>query len=118
LRTFVYNPDYLIILDDSLLDMLDLTQGLKKTGVVVINSEGRGSNRKLDGFKVFSINATKIAMDMLGKPIVNTVMLGAFAKATGLVLIKNLTESVGEKFEGELKTRNVSAVKRAYEEMK
>jgi pyruvate ferredoxin oxidoreductase gamma subunit len=57
-------------------------------------------------------------MDMLGKPIVNTVMLGAFAKATGLVLIKNLTESVGEKFEGELKTRNVSAVKRAYEEMK
>jgi pyruvate ferredoxin oxidoreductase gamma subunit len=112
LRSHIYNPDYLIVLDDSL---NGFTKGLKKNGIIIINSKER---KDFEGFRVFSIDATKLAMDILEKPIVNTAMLGAFAKATGLISLESLIEAVGEKFEGEAKKRNLDLVRKAYEEMK
>ena len=57
-------------------------------------------------------------MDILERPIVNTAMLGAFAKATNLVTMKSLEEALKEKFEGKILEKNIQAVKRAYDEMR
>ena len=113
LRTEVYTPDHVIILDDSLPKVVDITEGLSKEGIILINSDRK---MKFNNYRVYNLDANKIAMEVLGRPIVNTVMLGAFAKATNLVSLKNLVESISERFEGELKDKNVLAVERAYRE--
>jgi pyruvate ferredoxin oxidoreductase gamma subunit len=115
LRTQVYDPDYVIVLDNSLPNVVDITKGLTKKGMILINSDEK---KKFGSFSAFTVDANKIAMDILGKPIVNTVMLGAFAKATKLVTLKSLIEAVEERFEGAMRDKNVQAIKRAYEETK
>jgi len=113
LRTQVYNPDNVIVLDDSLPKVINITRGLPREGIILINSERK---MKFNGYKVYTVDANKIALEILGRPIVNTVMLGAFAKATDLISLENLVVSIKERFEGELKKKNVLAVKRAYKE--
>jgi len=114
LRTQVYDPDYVIVLDDSLPNVVDITKGLAKNGMILINSD----EKKKFGFPTYTVDANRIAMTVLGKPIVNTVMLGAFAKATNLVSLKSLLEAIGERFEGVMIEKNVQAIKKAYEETK
>jgi len=111
LRTFIYEPDYLIVLDDSLLK-LDITKGLKKGSIILINSEHK---QKLKDFRVFSIDATKIAMEVLGRPIINTAILGAFIRSTGIVLLKSLEEAILERFPGDVGKKNVIAIRKSYE---
>jgi pyruvate ferredoxin oxidoreductase gamma subunit len=116
LRTQVYGPDYVIVLDDSLPGVVDITRGLAKGGMVLINSEEK---KKFGAFATHTLDANKIAMEVLGKPIVNTVMLGAFAKATRLVSLGSLLQAVEERFEdGGIKEKNMLAIKKAYEETK
>jgi pyruvate ferredoxin oxidoreductase gamma subunit len=114
LRTHIYEPDYLLVLDSSLIKAIDVTKGLKKNGVIVINSAEKIKSK----FSSFNINATKIALEVLGKPIVNTAMLGAFAKATKLITMKSLKKALKEKFSGDLLEKNIHAVRKAYDEMK
>ena len=77
LRSEVYTPDHVIVLDDSLTKAVDITGGLSREGVILINSDRR---RKFNHYKVYTVNATKIALEILGRPIVNTVMLGRSPK--------------------------------------
>jgi pyruvate ferredoxin oxidoreductase gamma subunit len=113
LRTQVYDPNYVIVLDDSLPNVVDITRGLAKDGMILINSE---EQKRFGPFPTYTVDADRIAMGVLGRPIVNTVMLGAFAKATKLVSLKSLVEAIGERFEGAVRDKNVEAIKRAYEE--
>ncbi len=114
LRTHVYEPDILLVLDSSLLKTIDITKGLKKDSMIIINS-----GEKLDlGYKTYYVDATKIAIDVLGRPIVNTAMLGAFAKAANLVSLSNIEEALKEKFSGPVLEKNLIAIKRAYAEVK
>lgn len=113
LRTEVYTPDHVIVLDDSLPKIVDITEGLRKGGIILMNSERK---EKFNNYDVYNVDANRIAMEVLGRPIVNTVMLGAFAKATKLTSLESLLESISERFEGEMREKNVLAVKRAYEE--
>lgn len=115
LRTQVYEPDYVIVLDDSLVNVSDITKGLTKQGMILINSEEK---KRFGSFPTYAVDANRIAMDVFGKPIVNTVMLGAFAKAAKLVSLKSLIDAIGERFEGAIKDKNVEAIRRAYEETK
>jgi len=114
-RTQVYNPNYLIVLDCSLLEMVDVTKGLKKNSIIILNSH---KCHKLGNFKTFSVDATKIALDIFGKPIVNTVMLGAFVKATDIVTLKSVEVAIKERFEKDVANKNIKAVRRAYNECK
>ena len=114
LRTHIYEPDILLVLDSSLIKSVDITKGLKKNGTIIINSE---TKPKLF-YKLYNIDATSIAMDTIGKPIVNTAMLGAFAKATKLVSLKSIEEALKEKFSGTLLEKNLQAVRKAYNEVK
>jgi pyruvate ferredoxin oxidoreductase gamma subunit len=114
IRTHVYEPDYLLVLDESLLSVVDITNGLKKNGIIIINSEKKPDLK----FKTYTINATKIALDLLGRPIVNTAMLGSFAKASKLISLKSIEEAIKERFSPDLAKKNIEAIKRAYNETK
>ena len=109
LRAEVYNPNYLIILDDSL---PDVTKGLEKNGTIIINSD---KTKKIGIYKTITIDATKIAIETFGRNIVNTAVLGAFAKATKLLSLRSIEEAIKEKFPSSLAEKNILAVKKAYE---
>ena len=123
LRTHAYDPNYLVVLDPSLMNAIDVTKGLRDDGVLIINSDKK---IKVKNYKVFNVNASKIALDILGKPIVNTAMLGAFAKVTKKLKddkkssfctsLKSLEEAIKERFPKELAEKNVLIIRKAYEE--
>ena len=99
LRQHVYDPDYVIVLDSSLIDAVDVTNGLQQNGVVIVNTDKRAEQlRKLSGFKVHSINITKIALDVIGKPFVNIASLGAFCKLSKDVSLQALDKAIDELF--------------------
>ncbi len=112
IRSQVYEPDYLIVLEPSLLD-IDVKDGMKKDSVIVINSDSRISD--VGGRKAYSFDATKLALNTIGKDIVNTAILGSFAKATKLVSLESLLKAIAEKFPGKLGELNSKMVREAYE---
>jgi pyruvate ferredoxin oxidoreductase gamma subunit/2-oxoisovalerate ferredoxin oxidoreductase gamma subunit len=113
----VYEPDYVVVLDDSLFSSVNVFEGLKDSGTVVIASKKPASEFKAPKptQKVFVVDAYEIARGILGKPIVNTAMLGAFAKITGLVPIDKVKEAVAERFSGALAEKNAQAVQKCYD---
>lgn len=114
-RYQVYNPDYVIVLDDTLLESVDVLSGLKDSGKVIINTKNNISlGESVDSY---SIDATGVALDVLGVPIVNTVMLGAFAKVTGEVTLDSIVKITKETFPGKIGEKNAEATKIAYEKV-
>jgi 2-oxoacid:acceptor oxidoreductase gamma subunit (pyruvate/2-ketoisovalerate family) len=111
-RTQVYEPDYVIVLDPFLPEVVDVVAGLKQGGIVVLNSK---KAMQFPLVKTVFVDATSIAMATLGAPITNTAMLGAFAKATGVVKLESLTEVIKEYFPAKLVEKNTVAIKEAYE---
>ncbi len=112
-KTQVYEPDVLIILDDTLVHLPATYAGLKEGGTVVINSVHDAAALQIpaQAGKVAIVDATTIAMEEIGRSIPNTAMLGAFAKATGLVDAKTLFDNIAAEF-GE---SNRAAAMRAYD---
>lgn len=112
-RQQVYEPDYVVVLDPTLVDSVNVVDGLKEGGLVIINT-----TQKLDfpGKEVKRVDATKIAIEEIGKPFVNTPMLGALIKATNLVNIDKVLETIKERYPGEIGEKNAKAIKRTYEE--
>jgi len=119
-RSKIYEPDIIVVLDPTLLGP-QLAEGLKENGLVIVNSEKSPDEiRELLGRKdvrVAVVDATKIALETLKRPIVNTAILGAFVKATGLVDLDKVLEAVKEKVPPRTVEANLEAVKRAYEEV-
>lgn len=115
-RYQVYNPDHVIVLDETLLEAVDVLSGLKDGGKVVINTpDNVNLGENVDSH---SIDATGIALDILGVPIVNTVMLGAFAGVTNIVSLDSLIKVTKETFPGKIGEKNANAAKIAYEKIK
>lgn len=100
IKTQVYNPHCLIILDDTLLDTDSIFSGLKEDNLVLINTNKRKEQLSLpDHIKTLGlINATDIALKVIGKEIPNTTMLGAFAKASGWVNFNTLANKILKTF--------------------
>jgi 2-oxoacid:acceptor oxidoreductase gamma subunit (pyruvate/2-ketoisovalerate family) len=117
-REQIHQPDILIIQDASLLDAIDPTRGANKKTAVIINTAQPKAKLKINlpPANIHTIDASKIALEIIGKNIVNTVILGAFAKVTGLISLTSLKQAIEEKFAGqaELIEKNVRAVERAY----
>ncbi len=120
-REKVYHPDIVMVLDPSLPTIVDVVKGLKENGWVILNShkDEKALREVLKGYagKLAVVDATKIAMEVLGLPITNTTMLGALLKATGLVELNYLEEALEHRF-GRLAEKNKAAMKRAMEETK
>lgn len=114
-RSQIYEPDYIVVQDATLLDTIDVAQGLKADGKVIINTEKKKEELNLNTVaSVYTVNATKIALDVLGVPIVNTAMLGFFASATREVTFDSLKKAIKKRFPEKLAAKNVSAVEAAY----
>lgn len=102
----IYEPDYVVVVDDTLLDAVDVLSGLKDTGAIVINTTGDGDTikNKLKDYKgkVFKIDARKISMETLGKYFPNTPMLAAIVKVSGIMsdedFLKDMEGSFKHKF--------------------
>jgi len=117
-RVSVTNPDIVVILDPGLIYITDVTAGLKEDGVLVINTPKTLVDIKLElsgPWRLAVVNATSIARETIGVPIVNTTMLGALVKATEIVELESLTEPLKERFGARAKG-NIDACRRAYEE--
>ncbi len=113
LRSQIYEPDYVIVQDSTLLDVMNITGGLKKDGVVIINTNKDDIN--FEGYKTYAIDATGIALDILGLPIVNTAILGAFAGATSQVSIESIKKAIMDSFPKKLAEKNAKTAEVAYE---
>ena len=117
IRSKVYEPDVVVVLDASLLELVVVEEGLKEGGVIVANSPVGGAglgDRLKGGRRYFTVDGNAIATEVLGRAIANTTMIGALVKVTGVVGLGSLEEPVRERF-GRLAERNLEAMRRAYE---
>lgn len=112
-RYQVYNPDYVIVLDDGLMSVVDVFSGLKEDGGIIVNTTDESKIESSE--KAEMIDATGIALEKLGVPIVNTIMLGSFAKKSGEVSLNSLLKVIKENFPGKIGEKNAEAAKLAYE---
>lgn len=123
----VTNPDIVVVLDPTLLKAVDVTEGLTEDGVLIINTEESAAEvrKKLNlnnSGKIYTVDASKIAQETLGKPLPNTPLIGALIKATELLSLNNVLNDIEDKFKkkfsSEIVEGNINAIKRAYQEVK
>lgn len=123
----IYEPDFVVVVDETLLHSVDVTQGLKKDGAILINTEMQKEEivPLLNGYqgKVFLIDAKKVCMATLGKYFPNTPMLAAIVKVSGLmeeeVFLKEMENSLKHKFakKPEVLEGNMNALRMAFKEV-
>lgn len=117
-REQIYQPSVLIIQDASLLENPDILKGADKNTVFIINAPAAYQPPiKLPSKKVYFSPATEIALKIFGRNIVNTVILGAFAKHSGLISLASLKKAITEKFKekGEsIINKNIQAIELAF----
>jgi pyruvate ferredoxin oxidoreductase gamma subunit len=121
IRAEVIKPDIVVVLDDSLIHIMDVTSGLKKDGLLVASTKMNEADiRGAANYKgrLATVDALTIAMEMLKVPITNTTMIGALLKAEGLVPFDAVVKQIEKRFNPKLAERNVDAMKRAFEETK
>ncbi len=119
-RAGITEPDVVVVFDATLLRTVNVTEGLKDGGTLIINSKRPLEELKAEftgNWRLASLDANKIARETLKVNIVNTTMLGALVLATEAVKLESLFEPLQERF-GRLTERNVQALKRAYAETK
>ena len=117
-RAEVTEPDLVVVLDPSLLRVVNVTSGLKANGMLIVNTKKQPEQLRQESdfnCSLATVDATKIARELLGVTIVNTSMIGALLRATGVVSLESLIEPLKDRF-GRLAERNIDAMKRAYEE--
>jgi pyruvate ferredoxin oxidoreductase gamma subunit len=124
----VTSPEVVVVLDQTLLESVPVTDGLPEDGTIIVNTQQSPAEirkrLKLKGRKIFTIDATKISFATLGRDIPNTPMLGAMVKATGLLDFDKMLDDTEKKLKKKFRDRpevvkgNVSCMKRAYEEVR
>ena len=125
----IYEPDFVVVVDDSLLESVDVANGLKEDGAIIINTQetdGAKLREKIHGFKgkIYTIDARKISEETLGKYFPNTPMLAAIVKVSGIMndddFIKDMEGSFKHKFakKPEVVEGNMNAVKEALTQVK
>ena len=120
-RSGVYRPDILIVLDQTLLSLEGITDGLKVGGMIIVNTNQTAEEikKQIDYSGTLAlVDANKIALEEMGVSIANTAILGAVAKATGLVGMNSIVKAIDERFPGRIGEKNAAAARRAYEETK
>ncbi len=118
IRAEVTTPDVVVVLDPGLMAFANVGSGLKEDGTVIINTKKTpGQIRAEFGIKarLATVNATKIAREVLGVPIVNTTMIGALIKVADIIKPESLKAPLDQRF-GRLAERNFNAMMRAYAE--
>ena len=115
LRSQVYEPDYIIVQDSTLIKDVNVFMGVKPGGIVIVNTEKKPDYKVPEGVKLITIDATTIALKAIGLPITNTTLMGAFAAASGEIQFAALENALKHRFPGELATKNIAAAKTAFD---
>lgn len=123
----IYNPDYVVVVDETLLESVEVTAGLKESGAIVVNTAKSGEiiKEKLSGYqgKLYTVDAREISIDTIGKYFPNTPMLSALVKVAEIMeeddFVKEMENLFQKKFASkpEVIEGNVAAVKRALKEV-
>src|SRR5271157_2415544 len=110
----IRKPDMVVVLDNSVMDVVDVLQGLRQGGSVLLNRSGKVD---IKGFKTYSVDLTSIALRVglvvAGSPILNTPVIGALAKMN-IISMESARSAISEMFTD---TRNIQAAEEAYREM-
>lgn len=129
LHSGVTEPDVVIVLDPTLMDSIDVSEGLADQGCILVNTNAAPADirPKLNvksSVRVFTVDASTISKETIGREIPNTPMLGALIKATGMMDFKEMLEDTKKKLEKKFRSKpeivsgNVRAIERAYNEVK
>jgi len=117
----IYTPDYVIVLDHAIYKVVDVTEGLKKDGIIIVNTTKRPEEIGLKGWRIATVDATGIALELnllvAGLPVVNTAIVGAFAKATNEVKLASVLKAIKETWTGGAGEKNTRAAELAYERL-
>jgi len=119
-RSQIYNPDFVVVLDATLVGLMKVNEGLKEGGTLIINSSKKSDELRIKGnFRIYTTDVTTVAQELglivAGIPVLNTPILGAFSKITGLVSLETLTKIIGKKWHGEIGKRNAEAAKLTFQ---
>lgn len=113
-RCQVREPAFLIVQDDTLLHLPDITAGLRAGGAVLVNSNRAGAELSAQlGCNTVALPASALALEILGRPVPNTALLSAFLELTGLLPRAALVKALGERFRGAVLEQNQALVERA-----
>ena len=118
-RSQIYHPTKIIVLDDTLLEVVNVTDGAQAGASILINTRKPASELNLpDYLKIITLDASTIARDIIGVAIVNTTMLGALAGATNLVSLDSIKQAIANALPEKIAERNIAAAEAAYQEVK
>lgn len=112
----IEKPDIVVVLDHMIMSEVDVTAGLKPGGLVILNTPRTLEKSKIEGFRVATAHVNEIALESgLRKGIVNTGIIGAFSKASGLVDIDILADCIEREFVGKRSKENAAAARTTFE---
>jgi 2-oxoacid:acceptor oxidoreductase gamma subunit (pyruvate/2-ketoisovalerate family) len=115
----IYEPDCVVVLDPFISRSQTIFEGLKQDGVAILNTPRQTLEKWPDSLKTLAlVDATALALAEMGRAIVNTCMLGVFAKVTGWVTLESVISSLDMHFKGELLRKNAALVRHGYEHVK
>jgi pyruvate ferredoxin oxidoreductase gamma subunit len=127
IHTNIYYPDYVVVVDESLLDSIDVTSGLKEDGGIIVNtsSSPQEMRSRLRGWsgKVCTIDARRISEEVLGKNLPNTPMLAALVKVSGVLEPQRFFADIKESFQHKFAAKpqviegNMATLKKSWEEV-
>jgi pyruvate ferredoxin oxidoreductase gamma subunit len=122
LREPILEPDALIVQDPTLFNGIDVFQGLRRNGYLLVNTNKSfedlhiaGQVAKIPAGHARTVSATELALKHVGRPLPNAALLGAFAALTRVVELKSVAEAIRETFPGKVGDANVAAATAAYE---
>jgi pyruvate ferredoxin oxidoreductase gamma subunit len=117
-RELVHSPDMVIVLDPLLSMQQAVVDGLKEGGLLILNSPNPPEAVKIGGdFRVATVDATRIALETLKRPITNTAILGAFSKVAGIPKMESIEKAIEHRFPGRIGEMNIAAIRKSYEEV-
>jgi len=120
--SLVEKPDIVVVLDETLLDVIDVTNGMKENGIVIINSTREPGDIGISAFTVATTDASHYAEEaglvVSGATIVNTCILGAISRATGLVSLESIEQAIRNHFSGSAAEKNIKGTQLTYEATK
>ena len=119
IRSQIYEPDFVIIVDSSLMRTSNCLAGLKDNGVAIISEREdiQIPKAKLKQ-RIYVIPANKIAQETIGRPLGNTALLGAYAAATGDIDLQTMQEAIKARMSGKMQEGNLEAVRQGFEYIK
>jgi 2-oxoacid:acceptor oxidoreductase gamma subunit (pyruvate/2-ketoisovalerate family) len=116
-KTQVYNPDCMIVIDSSLLKINTIFSGLKPGGILIVNNPAFSTRMDNNLSVAGAVDATKIAVEEIGRDIPNTCLLGAFAAVTRWVELEFIIQCLSEYLSGDILQKNIRSLERGFKEV-